>query len=256
MTQQRRTIHLYLLVYLLSISLIPTLSPSPLFTYLPPWLVITTAQADTENAAGVWTSSLINIRFDDSWMGTFMVEPRVVFDAASPERDGKVRQLLVLGSVGYALSEHITVAQGYANLPSYNPKRIEHRAFQDLIGRHASGGWRIIERIRLEERFLEGVRGVSLRGRFLARAQHPLPFVPSLSGVVSEELFLNFTEPASHGPQSGFDQNRFFLGLNVPLDTDISFEFGYMNLFLEQGGPSPSVSNHLGIISVIGNFAL
>ncbi len=225
-------------------------------THLAPWLVITTAQADTENAGGVWTSSLTNIRFDDSWMGTFMVEPRVVFDTSTPERDGKVRQLLVLGSVGYALSEYITVAQGYANLPSYNPKRIEHRAFQDIIGRHVSERWRFIERIRLEERFLEGVRGVSLRGRFLARAQHPLPFSPSLAGVVSEELFLNFTEPASHGPQSGFDQNRFFVGINVPLDADISFELGYMNLFLEQGGPSPSVSNHLGIISVIGNFEL
>lgn len=256
MTQLKRTLHSYLLVYLVSISLIRILAPLLPLAHLPPWLLITTAEADTKNSTGVWASSLTNIRFHDSWTGSFMLEPRIVLDDSDSEREGKVRQLLVLGAVGYTLNDHVTVAQGYMNLPSYNPKRTEHRTFQDIIRRHTNEGWRFIERFRLEERFLEGVHGVSLRGRLLVRAQHPLPFFPSLSGVVSEELFLNFTEPARNAPSSGFDQNRFFLGFNVPFTTHTSLEFGYMNLFLEQKGPSPSISNHLGMISVISNFEL
>ncbi len=213
-------------------------------------------RADTENDTGTWISSLTNITLDESWRAALFFEPRISFDDPQPRTDGEVRQFFTFGAIGYALDSNFTIFQGYGVLPSYSPTRVEHRLFQDIVGRHMDEKWRFMERFRLEERLLEGVSGTSLRGRFLLRAQHPLPVLESISGVVSQELFLNFNEPADNSPEPGFDQNRFFVGVNTPLSEHLSLETGYMNLFLERPGPRSNISNHLFVLSLISNLDL
>ena len=58
---------------------------------------------------------------------------------------------------------------------------------------------------RLDQRFVEDVRGVVVRLRFRARATYQLP--SSLYLAASDEIFLNLND-RGEGPSQGFEQNR------------------------------------------------
>jgi len=85
-------------------------------------------------------------------------------------------------------------------------------------------------RTRLEQRFIENVDQTAWRIRQFIRAHHNLPALPRLTLVGWDEIFVNFND-TNLGPQSGFDQNRAFVGIGVkPRPTSRwRTEIGYLN---------------------------
>lgn len=74
-----------------------------------------------------------------------------------------------------------------------------------------------------------------------------------LSLCASDEYFQNFNTVTA-GPESGFDQNRFFLGINYLIAKSVQVESGYMNVFVNQAGSTNSILNHVLAMYTIFNM--
>jgi hypothetical protein len=156
------------------------------------------------------------------------VQPRVSLTGAKFDR------LLLRPAIGWQLTPETSLWIGYGWTPTFGPFRDEHRPFQQLLVEHKFGVFSFVNRTRFEQRFIGGTNFPSFRLRHMVRGV--LRFGPSSPwGLAAyEELFVNFNSVSS-GPEGGFDQNRFFLGLNLKVDA-MQFELGYMNNFVARPG--------------------
>lgn len=162
-------------------------------------------------------------------------QPRVRID------DGQLDRLLLRPAVGYALTPATSLWLGYAWTPSFTPQfRNEHRPFQQLLFEHKFGLVSLVNRARLEQRFIEDAGGMSWRARHMARGLLRLGHGSRVSLVVFDEIFVN-ANGVARGPGAGFDQNRLFAGLNVRLG-DWQIETGYMNNYVVR--PNSDRMNH------------
>jgi len=133
-----------------------------------------------------------------------------------------------IAMLGYRF-DHATLAAGYVRDIVYDGggAAIEQRARQDLtIDRIAAiGRVRIGGRMRVEERWRDGLSGTGVRLRPFVRLM--LPIAGKLSLLASHESFINLGGGA--GQRGGYDRARNFLGLGVPLIKGVGVEFGYLN---------------------------
>jgi hypothetical protein len=123
-------------------------------------------------------------------------------------------QLILRPAVGYKLNDHFTLWQGYAWVGNYQPSfREENRVYQQLLYRRKFPFVKVLRRTRLEERFIDNADGTAVRARTMLRGDFPLPDAPEWAIVIYEEIFVN-VNAVGNGHDSGFDQNRLFLGMN------------------------------------------
>jgi hypothetical protein len=115
----------------------------------------------------------------------------------------------------------------------------ENRIYQQWSANQREGIVSILHRIRLEQRWREIIandttaiaRQFSVRLRYLASfdirvfKNHHLP-----SLVVSDEILVQFGKEVLNT----FDQNRFFVGLKVPISKNLTFDIGYMNILQQR----------------------
>ena len=130
--------------------------------------------------------------------------------------------------LGYRF-DRATVSGGYVRNISYRGggAAIEQRARQDLsVDRLAAIGSLVIAaRVRMEERWRDGLSGTGVRVRPFVRLT--LPVTPGLRLLASHESFVNLSGGAGQRP--GYDRARDFLGVGVPLAKRVSAEIGYLN---------------------------
>ena len=84
----------------------------------------------------------------------------------------------------------------------------------------------MLSRSRLEERFIDNTDSVALRARTMLRGDYPQPHTPEWAIVVYDEIFVN-VNAVGNGPDSGFDQNRLFLGMNRQFTEHFNMDLGY-----------------------------
>ncbi len=158
-------------------------------------------------------------------LGYMEVQPRVGQDFSA---------ILVRPAIGYQVHPRVSVWQGYAWTPVFVPAyRNENRLFQQVVMNHELKKLKVINRTRLEQRFIQDTRETSVRGRHMVRLMLPLDKGQRWSAVLQEELFINFNS-VDNGPQAGFDQNRAFAGIHRMLGNHANAELGYMNGYLNQ----------------------
>ncbi|MGV3722194.1 MAG: DUF2490 domain-containing protein, partial [Actinomycetota bacterium] len=102
-----------------------------------------------------------------------------------------------------------------------------HRVFQQLLFEDKLGETSLTNRTRLEERFIEGAGGTSVRLRNMLRLAHPVSADKRWMVVGYHELFWNLNSTDA-GPVSGFDQNRLFLGVSRQMSQELRVETGYL----------------------------
>jgi len=149
----------------------------------------------------------------------------------------------------------------YGEVPVANPAR-EHRLWQQLSYAHRAGDVAISHRLRWEQRWLAPVidDGQALnfayqqRARYALRAQRPLSSIrvgdrPAL-GFVWDELFL----PVGHSDaRFRRQQNRFGVGLGLPIDDRQRLEIGYMHQWLRVSSKQAFEHNHTAVFSWVWN---
>ena len=156
-------------------------------------------------------------------------------------------QSIVRLGLTYYVNDVTKLTAGYAYVSIYPAdahKKItqpEHRPWQQIQWHTKYGKKRMMQWVRLEERFRRKILNDSaladgsnfnFRLRYNFWYEVPLSkkgIVPnSLSLVINDEVHVNFGKQIVY---NYFDQNRFFVGLKYQLNEHDNLQFGYMNLF-------------------------
>lgn len=169
----------------------------------------------------LWAPVYLNFPVSGPVKGYMEANPRFSDDAS------QIDQLLLRPAIGYQISPTISLWQGYAWVANYEPNYTqEHRIFQQLIYNNKFSTFKLLSRSRLEERWIQYAIGTAVRARTMLRGDFPLPAYPTLALAVYDEIFVNLNT-IRQGPEAGFDQNRFFLGLNYTLSPNLNVDVGY-----------------------------
>lgn len=223
-----------------------------------PILLIGTVQADSGATEDLQNWDMVTLRagLGQSKKTQIYLEaqPRVGNLDSSGTRQDDFSALILRPAVGYQMNKYVSVWQGYAWIPTFQPNsRIENRIFQQLLIENSVKKLRLVNRTRLEERWLEGTNKTAVRFRHLARVAYPIGKSQKWSLVAYDELFVNLNT-VEHGPHGGFDQNRTFAGINRQINKQINAEAGYMNNLVNRKNPTPNHINHIILLTL--NFNL
>jgi len=169
----------------------------------------------------IWSPVYLTYSFTDNIQGWYEVQPRFGEDAS------QVNQLLLRTALGYRVTKHWSLWQGYAWTPSFEPGFVsENRIYQQMVYAKGFQAVDVMSRTRLEQRWIQRVPGTAVRFRTLLRGRFPLDDARLWGLVTQNEIFFNLNSP-TNGPGGGFDQNRFFVGLNKKINEHLSVDGGY-----------------------------
>ncbi|UVT15798.1 MAG: DUF2490 domain-containing protein [Nitrospira sp.] len=199
----------------------------------------------------LWTPTFLTVKLPSSFIAYMEVNPRF----ADLDDSGKIDQLLLRPALGYQLTENVSIWQGYAWVGNFNQRHTppqssffeENRIYQQINYTSKFDSFKILSRFRLEERWIEHADGTALRFRMMVRGMYPLPVAPKWALVTYDEIFVNLNTVGTiqgKGPASGFDQNRFFVGLNRTFGKHFNMDVGYQNQLLNSRS-IPNLANQM-----------
>lgn len=196
----------------------------------------------TTNVQQVWFGYLNQTRLSDKWGIWFDAHLRTKEDFFT-----NFSQSILRAGLTYYLSDATKLTAGYAyvnHFPADNHGKVsqpEHRPWQQIQWNTKYGSKRMMQWIRLEERYRRKVLNDSTLGNghnFNYRVRYNIYYeiplskrgvVPnSWSFIVNDELHINFGKEVLN---NYFDQNRFFLGFKYQANATDNLQFGYMYLF-------------------------
>lgn len=164
-------------------------------------------------------------------------------------------QGMVRAAVGYQITDRATLWAGYTWLPTQNVGKA-YLSQQDIwpAFRYVmpTSFGTLMLRTMIETNFLRG-DDVRVRPRQMIRFMHPFEFEPRLSLITWDEFFVRVNSTPSGG-QSGFDQNRAFMGLGWTFNKSVRVEGGYLNQYLDDATHTNNTMHHLIMTSVFVNF--
>ena len=147
----------------------------------------------------------------------------------------------------YYVNDVTKITTGYAyinHFPDDGHKQIsqpEHRPWQQLQWHTRYGKKRVLQWLRLEERYRRNILNDStladsyifnFRARYNFLIQVPLSkqgiASHTFSFIANDEIFINFGKKVVY---NFFDQNRFFVGFGYQTTKADQMQLGYMNIF-------------------------
>lgn len=182
------------------------------------------AQAATSDSQ-VWANGSVTAKLSEHWRLQEELTGRF-----SDNRNG-LYEIESNTLLGYRLNKMITVWAGYTHDPQYSGGDftvMEHRAREQVTfdGLARIGTGKLSARLRLEERWREGVDGTGWRLR--PYLKYSLPILGKTAINVSTEPFFNLNT-AAFQRQSGLDRVRNLVTVSTPLTKNLTGEAGYMN---------------------------
>jgi len=187
-------------------------------------LLAPTASLATENDFQLWPVGRIHHAINEDWSVSFMARGRFDEDA-SHSKDYLLRPYVswtIVDDVPFV--DSLTVMAGYDYLHSFDG-RDEHRAWQSAHHAVEHKRIRLVHRVRMDERFIEGVDPTIFRFRYRLSTSHPFGD-SNWYGFASDEVFANLNDD-DEGPVDGFEQNRLRLGVGRHVFGRLRVEGGY-----------------------------
>ncbi|MGC4097661.1 MAG: DUF2490 domain-containing protein [Nitrospira sp.] len=208
----------------------------------------------------LWTPTFLTVKLPSSFFASMEVNPRF----ADLDDSGKIDQLLLRPALGYQLTENVSIWQGYAWVGNFNQRHTppqspffeENRIYQQINYTSKFESFKILSRFRLEERWIEHADGTALRFRLMLRGMYPLPSAPEWALVTYDEIFVNLNTVGAvqgKGPAAGFDQNRFFVGINRTFGKHFNMDAGYQNQLLNSRS-IPDLANQMNHTIVLNLY--
>lgn len=205
----------------------------------------------------LWPAVFMTAKLPSSFLAYMEVQSRF----ADLDENGHIDQLFLRPAVGYQLTEHLSIWQGYAWVGTYNQKHTppqspfseENRIYQQILYSREFDSFKITSRTRLEERWIEHVDGTAVRFRTALRGMYSLPMAPEWGLVASDEVFIHLNTVGARGPQAGFDQNRFFIGVTRTFSKYFNMDVGYQNQLLNSRS-IPNLANQLNHMILLQFF--
>lgn len=155
--------------------------------------------------------------------------------------------------LGYKLSKNVTAWAGYVHDPNYvagDFTVMERRAREQItVDNFAKLGTASLSgRLRLEQRWRDGINGTGWRTRPYLKLAIPLGDKSAPTLNFTEEAFINLNNTAFQS-KDGFDRLRSAATLSFPISTTVKLEAGYLNQlrFVTDG---PDIADHVLTASV------
>lgn len=206
-----------------------------------------TGAAQAREDEQLWASANVSVKLSDKWRLQHELTTRF-----SDDRDGlyEVESVTLLG---YRIAKDVTLAAGYVHNPQYSGgdfTAMEHRAREqvtfDNIARIGAG--KLSARLRMEQRWREGVDATGWRMRPYLKFSLPLARGSKTSLVLSSETYVNLNTTVFQR-QDGIERMRNLIAINTPLTNNLSAEIGYLNQHgFVRGGED--TSDHAASISL------
>jgi len=191
------------------------------------------ANASLQTSTQIWSLNTARFALDEDrkWEVYLELQPR--FDTGTPSRG----RILFRPGIWYNIDSRQNIALGVLDLTDVEFNFKEFRIWEqyqrtDGLEFTNAPTLSLVNRTRLEQRFLQGSSETGLRLRHMLRAQQPIQAGSPWSWVVFDELFIGINHNTSQ-PSPGFDQNRIFAGLRRDFaGGHVGVEFGYLNQLL------------------------
>ncbi len=196
----------------------------------------------TANLNQLWFGYFNQTRFNNQWGMWVDLHLRTKDDFVN-----NFTQSIARVGLTYYLTDVTKFTVGYAYVTNYagdNHKNIsqpEHRIWQQVQWHTRYGKTRMMQWIRLEEKFKHKIlndnalaNGYNFNYKLRYNLWYEIPFTKkeitpgNLSFIVNDEIHINFGKQIIN---NYFDQNRFFVGLKLQTNKHDNLQFGYMNLF-------------------------
>lgn len=203
-------------------------------------LVLSTRAAAVESDIQLWSELTLNHAVDEQW-GVHLKARLRLDDDVTQSKDFLWRPF-----VSWRPLESLTLDLGYDYLDSFRSAS-EHRIWQAVEHRLRWRNLIVRNRIRLGQRFVDGVDGAVVRFRYRLRGLHPIGGTPWYAAI-SNEFFVNLNNQGS-GPDTGFEQNRLRLALGRRFLERLVVESGYEWQYAERRN-RPATNRHVFLIEL------
>lgn len=151
----------------------------------------------------------------------------------------------------------VTLWLGYTHDPNYvqgSPRFIERRFRQQINFDNilAVGKLKVSGRIRMEERWRDGVSGTAYRLRPQVKLAYPITADGKTSLIASHESFIDLNTP-SFQTVAGEERMRNYVGVSRQVAKHLKIEGGYLNQYGFAKGRA-STSDNVLVISLNASF--
>ncbi|KQN07053.1 hypothetical protein ASE85_18355 [Sphingobium sp. Leaf26] len=175
----------------------------------------------------LWTTASATVKLDDHWRLSQEIVARF-----SDDRKG-LYEVESNTLVGYKLSKAVTVWAGYTHDPQYaggDFTVMEHRARQQVTFDNIAkiGRISISARVRMEERWREGVDGTAWRLRPYVKLVMPFREGGKTALVLSHESFFDLNKTNFQRVQ-GEERMRNLIAITTPVAKNVNAEIGYLH---------------------------
>lgn len=205
------------------------------------------APATAADDAQLWTGGNVTVKLSDHWRLSEEITARF-----SANRNG-LYEIESNTLIGYRINKIATVWAGYTHDPQYSGGDftiMEHRAREQVTFDNFAqfGPGKLSGRLRVEERWRDGIAGTGWRVRPYIKYSLPLHKGGTTALVLSTEPFFNLNTTAFQRTD-GLDRARTFVGISTPLMKNMSADVGYLNqhIFVRNG---PHSDDHVASISL------
>ena len=201
--------------------------------------------------AQAWTTASANVKLGDNWRLSEEVTARF-----SDDRQG-LYEIEINTLLGYRVTDKVTIWAGYTHDPNYaggDFTVMEHRAREQVTFDNLAkiGGATLSARLRLEQRWREGVDGTAWRVRPYAKLTLPIKTGGKTALVLSHESFVDLnTTPFQ--TVDGEERMRNLIAISTPLAKNINAEIGYLNQY-RFVPDAPDTMDHVASFSLSFSF--
>lgn len=201
------------------------------------------ARADVSHDMQLWTPVTLDEPIRGKLRAYFEVAPRIGYDVSH------ISQLLVRPGLEWRQRENLSFFAGYlwqTNYSNENSQVVhENRLWQQILTNKQIKRITVFNRLRTEQRFLDGVNGCSNRLRYMLKLNYNIN--KRFYITTSDELFINLNS-LEGGPQGGIDQNRYFAGVGIKTFKRSRVEVGYQLQYVNRTDEFDDQANHAIVI--------
>lgn len=192
-------------------------------------LAVTTGatRAEAEEDGQIWLAPIVQTPVVGK------VRSWIEMQARWKDEGAQLDRLIFRPALNVAVGSGFTLWAGYGYMPFTRPTTgtklyPEHRPWQQVM--HVFGDpktGQLTNRLRFEQRLIDGVDEASLRLRYMARVVYRPKAWHGFGFAVWDEMFVNLNSP-NKGPRAGFDQNRLAFGLQYSPFKQLVLEPSYV----------------------------
>ena len=194
-----------------------------------------------------WTAGIIQKDLTPGVRGYLELQPRF------SENWSLLDRVIVRPALLFPISSGLTLGLGYAAIPILQPAdSLEQRLWEQVVFDGAADWGTFTNRTRLEQRFVEGAGETAWRLRHQFKALVRLGEESPWAIAASDEVFFHLNS-ASESIQSGFDQNRAFLGLSWKASPEFRVEGGYLLDSVNKPAGTEDRVNHIFALTFFWN---